>query len=186
MKHSIVPAVIVALFAAAMPCFGQANACSPVGTWFGGSDMTHPYQMTIVPTGGDRYSLRFQQALDYRSLGILGVTDWTGEMIKGPGRKYEVQLVVFYWQSPEASLNGEPLDMEAARSTIEFGDNCNVIQHTITTFISYLPWTEEKVPFVTPPDYDYIQMFLGGQPLVEKYHRMPTACPICPAALKSK
>ncbi len=169
------------LIAATIPCFGQANACSPVGTWFGGSDMTHPYQLSVAPIGGNRYSVRFQQGVDYPSFGILGWTEWSGEMTKRPGQKYELAAAAIFVVAPEAQLAANP-DMDVIHSTIEFSPNCNTIRHTIDTFGGYIPWTEEKVPFVTPLDFDYIALFLNGQPLVEEYHRMPTDCAICPKA----
>ena len=172
----------VGIVAAVSPCYGQANACSPIGTWVGGSDMTTPYHMTITPIGGDRYAVRAQQAVDYAAYGIIWATDWTGEMTKGPGRKYEANLVAFFLLSPEGSPTGEgAVDMDAVHSTIEFDEDCDKIKNTITTFIGYIPWAEEKVPFVTLPDYNYLELW-GVTSLAEKYQRVPTVCTICPAA----
>ncbi len=177
-------ALCVGIIVMGSPCFGQANACSPIGTWIGGSDPATPYHMTITPIGGDRYAIRAQQPLDYPGLGILGVTDWTGELFKVSGKKYETNMVAFYWLSPEVQADlgvDGPLDMDAVHSTIEFNENCDKIKNTITTFIGYIPWTEEKVPFVTLPDYNYLEDW-GVSSLDETYQRVPTVCTICPAA----
>jgi hypothetical protein len=183
--------LFVVLLATAITCFGQwpsqlnstspnARWCDPSGTWYGGSDMTTPYHLAIEPTGIGRYAVRFQLAINYPAVGILGATDWTGQMtLAGPGQKYDLHAVAFFVLSPEqAAAMGGALDMDAVHSTIEFSD-CNTIQHTITTYMGYIPWIEEKVPFVTNPDWNYLQL-IGVQTIVEKYHRMPTACTNCP------
>ncbi len=179
----------VVFLATAIACFGQwpgqfnsasqnARWCDPSGTWYGGSDMTHPYHLTIEPIGMGRYAVRFQQAIDYPALKILGWTDWTGEMTMGRGQKYDLHAVAFYVSSPELNLGGT-LEMDAIHSTIEFSNNCSTIQHTIDTFVGYMPWTEEKVPFVTNPEWNFLEVF-GLTSLQERYHRMPTACRNCP------
>lgn len=38
---------------------------------------------------------------------------------------------------------------------------------------TYFPWTGDKVPFVTTPDVNYLEM-IGVQTIVETYYRMPT------------
>ncbi len=172
MRQITLLAILALLLAAATPCFGQPNACGPVGTWYGGSDMTHPYQMTITPIDPNSYSVRGQEIYDYASIGILGTTDWTGVLTRGPDRKYSMQMVAFFWNS-DSSINPE---MDAVHCTVEFTDDGNTIRNTITTYIAYLPWTENKVPFVTPPDLDILATYLEGQPIVETYHRMPAGC----------
>lgn len=154
---------------------GHDRACELAGTWYGGSDMNTPYQFTAIPMGIERYSLRFQQALDYPSLGILGVTDWTGEAVRVRGWKYRVHAVAFYVNGPDnAQLLGGSLEMDGVISTMEFSDDCNTITNTIDTYIGYIPWTEDKVPFVTDPEYNWLEV-IGIETLVETYHRMPAA-----------
>ncbi|HTT62036.1 MAG TPA: hypothetical protein VMG35_09360 [Bryobacteraceae bacterium] len=197
--------LLAAFLAAAVLCFGQqagtfgvnpqSNSstqslrwCDPTGTWYGGSDMTTPYHMTIAPVGIAHYSFRTQLAIDYNSLGILEWTDWSGEMTLGRGQKYDLYGVAFFVLSPDlAAAMGGSLDMDAFHSTMEFSGNCNTLLHTITTYIGYIPWTADKVPFVTNPDYNYLEM-IGVQSIIETYYRMPTSCPNCPfsgAAAKS-
>ena len=148
----------------------HGRPCELAGTWYGGSDMTAPYQFTAVPMGDGRYSLRFQQAFDYLSIGTLGVTDWTGEAAKVRDG-YRLHIVAFFVNGPaNAELLGGSLEMDAVISTFGFSDDCNTITNTIDTFIAYIPWTEEKVPFVTDPDYNWLEI-IGIDTLVEQYHR---------------
>ncbi len=181
--------ILFVFVATAIACFGQspgqfsatsqnARWCDPSGTWYGGSDMTLPYHLTIEPIGMGRYAVRFQQAVDYPALKVLGWTDWTGEMTIGRGQKYVLHAVAFFVPSPELNMGGTP-EMDAIRSIIEFSDNCSTIQHTIDAFIGYVPWTEEKVPFVTNPEWNFLELF-GITTLQERYHRMPTVCRNCP------
>ena len=150
--------------------YGHHKACELAGTWYGGSDMTTPYQFTAVPIGEGRYSLRFQQAVDYLSLGIRWVTDWTGEATRVRDG-YRVSAMSFAVDGPEAAAQlGGSLEMDAVLSTFTFSDDCNTITNTIDTFIAYIPWTEEKVPFVTDPDYNWLEI-IGIDTLVEQYHR---------------
>jgi hypothetical protein len=144
--------------------------------------MALPYKMTIEPIEGDRYSVRFQQAIDFGAFGILGWTDWTGVItkVRDTRCKYDVLIAAFYVLSPDAAAQlGGSLDMDVVHSTIEFGPNCNTIQHTIDMYGGYIPWTADKVPFVTKLDYDYLALYLNGNPLQETYYRMSTTCPIC-------
>lgn len=188
MKRASSFTIFVVFLATAIACFGQvpgqssqnARWCDPSGTWYGGSDMTTPYKLVISPIGIFRYSVNFQLALDYNSAGILDWTDWTGEMTLGRGQKYDLYAVAYFVLGPEqAGQMGGSLDMDAVHSTIEFTNNCSMIQQTIDTYVGYIPWTADKVPFVTNPDWNYLEM-MGMQTLVEKYHRMPTSCPNCP------
>jgi len=186
MKGTRALTIFAVIVLTAIACFGQ-NAlntrwCDPAGTWYGGSDMATPYKLVIAPTGILRYSVNFQLALDYNSVGILNWTDWTGEMSLGRAQKYDVYTVAFYVLGPDAANQmGGSLDMDAAHSTIEFVNGCNTIQNTVDTYVGYIPWTESKIPFSTTPDWNYLQM-VGVQTIVEKYYRMPTACPNCPFA----
>jgi hypothetical protein len=174
-------ALCVGIIVMGSPCFGQANACSPIGTWIGGSDPATPYHMTITPIGGDRYAIRAQQALDYPLIGYAGVTDWTGELSKVGGKQYEANLIAYFVYPLLVPQDDEHpqgiVELDAVHSTIEFNGSCDKIKNTITTYVGYYPWTEEMVPFVTDPTDFYV---VNGDPLfVETYQRVPTACPIC-------
>jgi hypothetical protein len=190
MKRTSSLILFVVFLATAVAGFGQSSGqsapnakwCDPSGTWYGGSDMTMPYKLVIAPIGIFRYSVTFQWAVNYPDYGVLEATDWTGEMSLVRGQKYDLYAVAFFVLSPDvAPTMGGSLDMDAIHSTIEFTNNCSMIQHTIDTFIGYIPWTEDKLPFVTNPDWNYLEL-IGVQTLVETYHRMPTACPNCPFA----
>ncbi|MGD0578440.1 MAG: hypothetical protein ABSC08_05880 [Bryobacteraceae bacterium] len=175
----VIAAVVIVGLSAQSPLAtnnsGHDRACELAGTWYGGSDMTVPYQFTAIPMGDGRHSMRFQQAIDYLSLGFLWVTDWTGEAVRVRGQKYRVHAVAFYVNGPvNAQQLGGSLEMDGVISTMEFSDDCNTITNTIDTFIGYIPWTEEKEPFVTDPDYNWLEV-IGIETLVETYHRMPTA-----------
>jgi hypothetical protein len=192
MKRASIFTLFVVFLAMAIPCFGQQpfnfsspngkdRGCDLTGTWYGGSNMAVPYQFTAEPIDGTRYTVRFQQAFPLAAVGILGWTDWTGEIIKakGPGHRYDVYAVSLYFLSPDYFDPSLSPDMDVIHSIIEFSPDCNTIRHTIDTYYGYMPWTEDKVPFVTEPDDNYLKD-LGIETLVERYHRMPTACPSCP------
>jgi hypothetical protein len=186
MKHvrSLVLLVLVLCFS--IPSFSQgvgpsnavsatAKGCDISGTWIGGSDLATPYQMVILPISGERYSWRAQQSYPYWGNGFLAVTDWTGEITKGTNQKYAVQGIAFYLL-PDGSQ-----DMDCVVSVMQFSEDCNTLKNVITTYIGYVPWTGDKVPFVTAPDFNYLDM--GGVTSFEaQYIRMPTACPSCPFA----
>lgn len=183
MKHSTSLFLLVVCFGVAIPSFGQEpksavalSRSDPSGTWYGGSgDLSSPYQMTIVPIGVGRFSVRAQQAIAYAPLGIAGVTDWTGVMIKGSGRKYSVYLTAFYIGAEDPTL-----DMVVAHSVTELSEDGMTLRNTIDVFGAYLPCTPDKEPFVTPLDLDYLELFELGDTLEETYYRMPTTCRICP------
>ena len=191
MKRASSFSLFVVFLATAITCFGQApdlssensKGCDPSGTWYGGSgDMSFPYKLSIEPMRGGRYSVMFEQAISYADFGLIGWTAWTGEMTLRPGQKYELFAVAFFVISPDlAPSYGGSLDIDATHATVEFSDNCNVIQHTIDTYIGYIPWTAEKVPFVTNTDWNWLEL-IGLEAIVETYYRMPTVCPNCPFA----
>ena len=176
MKRALIFCACLALLGPAIPAFAQgvtpsavdARGCDPTGTWFGG-DQAHPYQMTIVPVGGGRYFWKAQQVLNPAAFGLEAANEWTGEMVKGPGQQYIMYGIAFYL----------PLEMDAVRSRVEFAEDCNTIKNTIDTFVAYVPWTPEKIPFVTPPDANILEL-IGATTLEEQYKRMPAACPACP------
>ncbi len=188
--------IILAGLVVAATCLAQEAAqykdvpsetrwCDPAGTWYGGSDMTMPYHLSIIPSGIGRYSVRFQQAIDYAALGINGVTDWTGEMAMIFGQKFNLHITAFYVLAPASPSGSATLEMDAVRSTMEFANNCNVLRHTINAYIGYVPWTEEKVPFITSPDVNVLDL-IGVTTFTETYYRVPTACPKCPFAGTAK
>ena len=89
--------------------------------------------------------------------------------IKGQGQRYDGYIIAYFVGAPEG------LDMKFVHEVIEFQD-CNTFTSTIDLFGGFIPWTEEKIPFVTQPDYNMFDI-LGVNTIVETYHRMPTSCP---------
>lgn len=162
----------------------QQPGCDPTGTWYGGSgDLSMPYHMTIANIGGGSYAVRLQSPINLSASGYLGMTDWTGEMVKGAGQKYDFYIVSFDNLAPElAEAFGGSLDMDIVHSTVQFSNGCSMLLSSIDTFGGYIPWTEDKAPFVTALDYNYFEIFFGGAKTIEeRYYRMPTFCPTCPS-----
>jgi hypothetical protein len=180
--------LVVLVLSFAIPSFSQgvgvsnstAKGCDITGVWIGGSDDTVPYQMVILPIAGDRYSWRAQQLVPYYDSGIPGITDWTGEITRVANQKYIAQGISLLLIPPDWGLGG-PQDMDCVVSVMQFSEDCNTLKNVITTYIGYIPWTRGKVPFVTTPDFNYLELW-GATSFEESYKRMPTACPSCPFA----
>ncbi len=179
--------VVVTLLATGAICLAQGigHTCDPTGTWFGGSDPNVPtYQLTVVPEAAARYSVVYQLMPDPGSR--LG--SYTGEMIKDGAQTYTQYAITTFTENQAgvefyASL-GIIVDVGAWEADAVYGDvvmlDCDTIKSTITWFGWYIPITLEKVPFVTQPEIEYIRDFLGGEPIVETYHRVSGAnCPVC-------
>ena len=159
---------VMMLVLIAVPCLGQGigSPCNPTGTWIGGSDPQAPtYQMTFVPTGAGRYAMTAQYIPDpglYSSM-------FTGELIKNGAQTYKAYIIATYTQE----------ELDAAYSQGVMLD-CDTIQFTYTWLGVYLPITGDKIPFVTQPEIEVIRDFLGGDPIVETYHRVSADhCPAC-------
>ncbi len=172
---------------AAMPCLAQGygRVCDPTGTWLGGSDPSAPgYQLTVVPQTAGRYSATYQAIFDPGA----HLTAYTGELVKTGAQNYtgyivaglsENQAMVDYYASIGVTVEVGSPEVDAAYEKIVMLD-CNTIQSTITWFGWYLPMTNDKIPFVTQPEVEFIRDFLGGEPIVETYHRVSADnCRVC-------
>ena len=196
MKRASILTFCVVFLATAL-CFaqqaGQLNVtssdtrwCDLSGTWYGGSDWK--YSWVIVPTGYGTYWSQSTAWFDNHAFGYIAWSDWNGEIIKGKGQVYDSYgISLWVWPPAEGADPQQPpppeqLEMDIVRSHIRFVNNCDTFQSAIDVYAGYLNWTEDKVPFATDPDVNYLAEFYGGGPLVETYHRMPTTCPKCPYA----
>ncbi len=172
----------------ATTCFAQfGRPCDPTGTWLGGSDPTVPgYQMTVSPDSFDRYLLVFQVA---NNPGIYG-TAYTGELKRtGPRTFVEHAAALFEINQGAAdfyaSLGVILTDLSKPELDAIYGHgvmpDCDTIQFTIDWYGLYLPYTLDKTPYVTQPELEVVQDFLGGSPIKETYHRVLTTdgCPVC-------
>ncbi len=204
MRSRCLLAPIVVVLAAA-PCLAQGigRPCDPSGTWIGGGNPAVPsYQLTVVPTQAGRYSITFQMIFDP---GIHS-TNYTGELIRNDARTFTAYAMATFGETQESvdfyaslgidiSTSDQEADaiVEAARMV-----DCDTMEFKINWFGWYLPITGDKIPFVTQPEVEFIHDFLGGEPMVETYHRVSgDPCPVCtiggsvtgtmdPAALASK
>lgn len=195
MKRASILAFCAVLLATVMPCFGQqaaqfnftspnAGGCDLSGTWYSAGDWK--YQWDIVPLSDGRYWGRSQYGFDNHVFGYIAWTEWSGEIIKGKGQTYDSYgISMWVWPpAPGADPNLPPppeqLELYILHAQIRFVNDCNTFQSTIDVWAGYNPWTAELVPFVTEPDFNYLELLYGGETIVETYHRMPTACPNCP------
>jgi hypothetical protein len=183
MKRAALFALLIVFASCFIPGFAQqvqqASSgsqnlwCDLTGTWYGGGDTTVPYHATFQPFGMG-YTARFQQAIDYPAYNIKTATDWTGVVTMGFGPpRYQMSIIGYF-----IGMDGT-LEMDAVRGTFQFSQDCNTFQHTIDTYIVYVPWTEAKKPFVTTPDVNVLE-YIGMATILETYHRVPVACPKCP------
>jgi len=157
-------------------CLAQSSAsCSPVGTWYGGSDVK--YLMTITPITGERFSTRAEVVLPLVLLGYPAWTSWSGEFNKSNRGRYVVQEISMYTSSTEVPPPANSYEVDAVRGSMQFID-CDNIKMTYDFYGLYFDLN--KVPFVDPPD---VSVDAGG--IVETYRRMPSICPVCGSPAKA-
>jgi hypothetical protein len=169
---------------AALPSFARqepAKECSPVGAWYGGSIVA--YHMTIIPTVPAGHYIMFAEGM-YKDSVMNSV--YTGEVVKN-GNLYQGSIMQLATSDPDF-LNPPPIgklpDINAGWTSMEMLD-CNTIRNTLPFFGAYfatniwqpgIVWkTAGKVPMVDAPDVDLLDLFNGGKPIVETYHRLPKA-----------
>lgn len=198
MRRSLIG--IILLLVASTVCLAQAGdqlnsfsselprGCNLAGTWIGGSDPQFAYQVTLTPvaallgTGG--YSIVAQQALDWSALGIIDASNWTGMIERtGPGA-FRVYMMSMYRLAPEtaAAVGADPAlpEVDAVRGHVKFLD-CDTLTIAWDVYYVYFGFdavAANKVPFVTPPDFDVLG---GTNQITETYHRLPRNCPVCSA-----
>ena len=145
------------------------NNCSPVGTWYGGSDVK--YVLTITPAAGERFSVKAEVVLDMATIGVLGWTSWSGEFGKVSAGSYVGQYISMYTSSSEVPPPPSAYELDAVRGWMRFID-CNNIKITYDFYGLYFDLN--KIPYVDPPD-----LSVDPSGILETYHRMPTTCPTC-------
>ena len=173
---------------AVLPCLAQqdqSNACTPEGTWYGGSVVA--YFMTIVPAGADGQFTATAQPM-YKnavmSTGYSGSMKQNGNVYEGPTMSLTTQDPAYSGPPPFPNLP----DLAVGWMSLEMLD-CNTIRNTLPFFGQYLgasiwkpgtPWTgiewlpNPKIPLVSPPDVDLIPILTGDtRPIVETYRRLP-------------
>jgi hypothetical protein len=159
---------------------GKGNECTPAGVWYGGSVVA--YHMTIIPNGPAGHYIAYAKGIYNDS--VLN-SEYTGEYVKN-GRKYEGSLMRLattdsdFLKPPPV---GKMPDVYAGWTSLEMID-CNTLTNTIPFFGIYLAkniwqpgivWmVSGKTPMLDPPDIDLLDVLVGGQPIVETYHRLPS------------
>lgn len=175
---------------------GVGRSCDISGTWYGGSDPSTPYQLTVTPIGAGRYSVVAQQAIDIRLFGGAMQTNWSGEIRKN-GRTYD-WYAMLYWvvTPPDQTTPPAPLpEVDIVHSRLRFVD-CNTLKNTIDTYGAYFafnpPYIDAegnavpgRTPFVDPVDFD-IMAAIGIPEFDEMYYRLPIGRipPPAPAAVR--
>ncbi len=145
------------------------TACDLTGTWYGGPNGANwLYTMVIIPTAINRYSVSFQQSLDFKPLGYDACNPWTGEIYRHHG-KFTVRVMSSCALPRPAGQQGSPqFEVDALESQLRFSGGCDTLEHLLYSMGAYVPFSIDKVPFVTPFDVDY----LGGETGHEIYYRL--------------
>jgi hypothetical protein len=150
--------------------------CTLTGTWLGGSDPATPYLMTTIPSGAGRYTAIFQLAIPAVFEPYLGITTWSGEVVRVEPERYEFWLTMFaVWDPVWAAANGvDPSlpELHFVHGLIEFTD-CNALAVKIDLYDGFVnfDYSAGMKPFVTPPDWSALT---GGATIDEVYYRMPS------------
>ena len=167
--------LLVFVLLLSIPCVAQDSvlhntaSCSPVGTWYGGSDVK--YLMTITPITDETFAVRFEAVLAIGSVGEGAWTTWSGQFRKVKSGFYVGHYMSMYTTSTEVPPPSTSYEVDAVRSWMTF-KNCDDITISYDYYGVYFDLA--KIPFVDPPD---MPVDVGG--LVESYHRMPTNCTDC-------
>jgi hypothetical protein len=147
--------------------------CSPVGTWYGGSDVK--YLFTITPITGDRFTTRAEVVADIASVGPRVWTSWSGQLLQiGPNR-YLGQYISMYTTSTEVPPPPDSMELDGVRGYLSFRD-CDNIRIEYDYYLVYFDLN--RIAFVDAAD---ITIDITGT--VETYHRMPMNCPACSPAI---
>jgi hypothetical protein len=177
----LLAAALLMASAPAASAEGVGVSCDISGTWYGGSNPQTPYLWTITPMGGGRYSSVAANAYPTSQLpGYNSTTNWSIELRKVNARDYKAYgMSYFVYQWPDINTPQLP-EVDIVRSRVRLVD-CNTMVSTIDVYAAYFSFDSTSMtPFVTPPDIDFLAVYLGWAALVETYHRMPTTCPTCP------
>jgi hypothetical protein len=146
------------------------NACSPVGTWYGGKD--YKYVMVITPVDENTFASKAEGVYDNAAFGYAAWTTWNGQLVRMKDGTYVVQEIAMFTTSHDLQPPANSFELDVVRGSIKF-PNCNRIKVVYDLFGGYLDTS--KKPFIDPLDINYLPP--GG--LVETYDRMPTKCHIC-------
>jgi len=154
-----------------LPLLARASAaapCDPTGTWYGGS--AWKYMATITPNNDGTYTLLFQAAYDNSAFGYTAWTGMSAELVRRSDRAFELRGIVMNVLPPSSDPNTPPtVEMDVLHSFMRLKDGCETIVHTIDMYGGFMPFTDDKVPFVTPLDVSYLP---PGGVMLETYHRM--------------
>jgi hypothetical protein len=188
MKRKITLLFIIALVVGGMVGFAndgngdmerRHNRCNPAGTWYAelGSP---PYIGTITPIQGhSRYSVVFKGVYDASDLGLVRMTNWSGEFVKS-GDGYNAAAIAILGGG-EGMPHWFPLETWGVKGYIEFSEDCNTMYATWPGGVDAWIWDTETFPFVPPPipwvttvDYHPLTPDPSGgpTPIYETYHRM--------------
>ncbi len=171
MKAMTKVAGIVCCAFLAISAFAQTPAaCSPVGTWYGGSNEVKAL-LTIAPITGDQFTIRAQILGNVAAVGVPAWTSWEGQLVRSKANVYVAHEISMYTSSDTFPPAPDSYELDAVRGYLSFTD-CNNIKFTYDFYGVYFDLN--KVPFVDSPE---ISVDMTGS--LETYHRMPTACPIC-------
>ncbi len=175
--RTTVVAVIICCAFLSVSTFAQTrSACSPIGTWYGGSNDVKAL-MTIAPITGAKFTIRAEIVGDVAAAGAPAWTSWTGQLVRSDANRYVSHEISMYTSSPTFPPAPDSYELDGVRGYLSFTD-CNNIRFTYDFYGVYFDLN--KVPFVDSPD---INVDMSGS--LETYRRVPTACPVCGGVVSS-
>ncbi len=164
-KNTLLVAMALLIGALQAGAQGLRTDCNPAGTWYGGS-APFKYQLTIIPTEGNRYTVIFDGAYSLTTAGFAVSTRYTGELIRKADH-FKLNAMAIHNTSGTYPVNPATLQIWAISQTGGFTD-CDTLQMSDDVAAGYL-WASSKIPLKDPPDY-----LILTSPLVETYHRLPS------------
>jgi hypothetical protein len=151
---------------------GRAK-CSPVGTWYGGSEGTAKYIASITPIDENRFNIVWSGAFSLAQLGFPVATLIPGEFKQERHGQWDYEGTAGgFGETSDAFPPAAYPDLWVVHYRIQLeGCNTMIVRHD---FFGGYTWASNKTPFVDQPDYP-----VAPTPIVETYKRLPGKCPIC-------
>jgi hypothetical protein len=163
---------LILLLASSVAC--AAQGLSPkfdlAGTWYGGSDTSAKYLLTITPIGPGHYLLRYDEGF---TAAIPKLSEWSGEMTWIKGDTYVAQMLALANPSNVPPNQGGPNpQIWAARELVRL-INPTTLEAEID-FYGVYAWG--KIPFIDSPDGSRLP---PSGTIKETYQRISDHCTAC-------
>jgi hypothetical protein len=166
MRKQVLLWVALVMLAGALHAIAQASRddCNLAGTWYGGSDFK--YQLTIIPTGNNRYVVTYDPVYTLDLYGFPYNTKYTGVLLRKDRKLTLNAMSILNMENTLVPPDGSKLNIWAIQQSGEIV-NCNTLE-LVDIFGGGYYWTSDKVPLKDPPDYTL------PATAPETYHRLPS------------